>query len=103
RENGRSPAARHHLPALPVAPHSRALTPREAFFADSEYVPLSEAAGRIAADAVCPYPPGVPLLVPGEVVTTDDQTVVSAILRAGGRVQGLDAADRIAVVSRTQP
>lgn len=103
RENGRSPAARHHLPALPVAPHSRALTPREAFFAGSEYVPLNEAAGRIAADAVCPYPPGVPLLVPGEVVTTEDQTVVSAILRAGGRVQGLDAADRIAVVSRTQP
>ena len=29
-------------------------------------VPLAEAAGRIAAEPLCPYPPGIPLLVPGE-------------------------------------
>jgi lysine decarboxylase len=32
----------------------------------SEAVPLEEAAGRVAAAPICPYPPGIPLLVPGE-------------------------------------
>jgi len=34
-------------------------------------VPLSEAAGRIAAEPLCPYPPGIPLLVPGERIDRD--------------------------------
>lgn len=43
-----------------------AMTPREAFFAAREMVPFEEAAGRIVAEQVMFYPPGVPLLVPGE-------------------------------------
>lgn len=39
---------------------------RQAWRAPSEAVPLERAAGRIAAEALCPYPPGIPLLVPGE-------------------------------------
>ena len=42
------------------------LTPREAFFAPKEPVPLAAAAGRIAAEQVMFYPPGIPLLVPGD-------------------------------------
>lgn len=32
----------------------------------AEAVPLEQAAGRVAAAPICPYPPGIPLLVPGE-------------------------------------
>jgi arginine decarboxylase len=48
-----------------------AMTPREAFFADRETVFASSAAGRVAAELVAPYPPGIPAIAPGEVVTRD--------------------------------
>jgi arginine decarboxylase len=47
-----------------------ALTPREAFFAPRETVPAGAAAGRVAAETVAPYPPGIPAIAPGEVVST---------------------------------
>ncbi|MFZ3452211.1 aminotransferase class I/II-fold pyridoxal phosphate-dependent enzyme [Arthrobacter sp. 7Tela_A1] len=40
--------------------------PRDAFFGPVEVVPASEAAGRIAAEQITPYPPGVPAILPGE-------------------------------------
>jgi arginine decarboxylase len=51
-----------------VAPEA-ALTPREAFFAPREPVRAEEAAGRVAAELVAPYPPGIPAIAPGEVVS----------------------------------
>jgi arginine decarboxylase len=47
----------------------KALTPREAFFAARETIPVERAAGRIAAETVAPYPPGIPAIAPGEVVS----------------------------------
>jgi lysine decarboxylase len=38
----------------------------QAWRAQSEPVPLDQAAGRLAAEPLCPYPPGIPLLIPGE-------------------------------------
>jgi arginine/lysine/ornithine decarboxylase len=40
--------------------------PRDAFFGPVEMVPASQACGRIAAEQITPYPPGVPAVVPGE-------------------------------------
>ena len=45
------------------------LPPREAFFARHERVPIGEAVGRTCAELIAPYPPGVPVLAPGEEVT----------------------------------
>jgi arginine decarboxylase len=45
------------------------MSPREAFFAPRETVPVDRAVGRLAAETVAPYPPGIPALAPGEVVT----------------------------------
>jgi arginine decarboxylase len=45
------------------------MSPREAFFADHERVPVAQAIGRICAETVTPYPPGIPALAPGEVVS----------------------------------
>lgn len=47
------------------------MLPRDAFFADIETVPVTDAAGRIAAELVSPYPPGVPVLAPGEQITQE--------------------------------
>lgn len=43
-----------------------AMTPREAFMSRTRAVPLAEAAGEVSAEAVTPYPPGIPIVAPGE-------------------------------------
>jgi arginine/lysine/ornithine decarboxylase len=40
--------------------------PRDAFFGQTEMVPAAKAAGRVAAEQITPYPPGIPAVVPGE-------------------------------------
>ena len=42
------------------------LLPRDAFFGPAEVIPTEEADGRIAAEQVTPYPPGIPVILPGE-------------------------------------
>ncbi|GAA0985604.1 hypothetical protein GCM10009555_061350 [Acrocarpospora macrocephala] len=55
------------------------MPPREAFFAEAEQVPVDKAAGRIAAEMLTPYPPGIPAALPGERFTED----VLVYLRTG--------------------
>ena len=55
------------LPALPEA----AMTPREAYFARSERIPWKEMKGRVTAEAVIPYPPGIPAVYPGEIINEE--------------------------------
>ncbi|MFF9814835.1 aminotransferase class I/II-fold pyridoxal phosphate-dependent enzyme [Streptomyces sp. NPDC014006] len=43
--------------------------PRDAFFGPAEDVPVAEATGRIAAEMITPYPPGIPAVLPGERLT----------------------------------
>ena len=52
-----------------LAPPPADLTPREAFTAPHETVAVDAAVGRSQRRAVAPYPPGVPMLVPGERIT----------------------------------
>ncbi len=69
-------AAEHTAVSFPVrspfpqAPQ-REMPVREAYFAETESVPLERAAGRIAAEAACPCPPGIPVLMPGEKIRED--------------------------------
>ena len=51
----------------------RILSLREAVLSPAEIIAVKDAAGRIAADTVCPCPPGVPLIMPGELI--DKQTL----------------------------
>jgi len=52
----------------PPEPPQTALTPRQALFAPREAVRLADSAGRIAACQIAPYPPGVPVIAPGECI-----------------------------------
>jgi arginine decarboxylase len=58
----------------------KVMTPREAFFARREMVRAEEAPGRVAAETVAPYPPGIPAIAPGEVVSRE---LVEALREAG--------------------
>ncbi|MBF6162147.1 aminotransferase class I/II-fold pyridoxal phosphate-dependent enzyme [Nocardia cyriacigeorgica] len=78
------------------------MLPRDAFFGPLESVPAAEASGRIAAEQLTPYPPGIPVVVPGELI---DDAVVDYLrsgVAAGMNVP--DAADQslrtIRVVAR---
>lgn len=63
-----------------------ALTPREAFFARHETVDARRAIGRVSAELVAPYPPGVPVLVPGEVISEETLSLLRAAAEGGTRI-----------------
>jgi lysine decarboxylase len=72
------------LPKIPVL----SLSPRDAFYAETEAVPLAEAAGRIITEFIMVYPPGIPIFLPGEVITEDNIAYIQENIRAGLPVQG---------------
>ncbi|MDD3470873.1 MAG: hypothetical protein PHE53_12975, partial [Thermoguttaceae bacterium] len=47
------------------------LAPRQAFYAAKELLPLAESVGRVCCEFVMCYPPGIPILAPGERVTAE--------------------------------
>jgi arginine/lysine/ornithine decarboxylase len=59
------------------------MTPAEAFFARAEEIPLDRATGRIAAEMISPYPPGIPAVLPGERITKTHVAFLRAELQAG--------------------
>lgn len=63
-----------------------AMPPREAFFAPHETVEADASAGRVCAELIAPYPPGVPVLAPGEVITTAALEALRATRADGGRI-----------------
>ena len=56
-------------------------------------VPWDQAAGRVCAELLCPYPPGIPAVVPGEVLTPAVLADLRHVLQAGGMVTGAADAD----------
>lgn len=77
-------------PILPIAPPL--MSPRAAFFAKAETLPIEQTPNRISAELVCPYPPGIPVLFPGEVVTEGAIAHLQQVIAAGGIITG--CADR---------
>jgi arginine decarboxylase len=78
------------------------MPPRDAFFAPSDAVGPAEAVGRISADIVTPYPPGIPVLAPGEVITEAIVEHLERFVSLGGFVEGAtdQALDRFRVVAK---
>ncbi|CAN5496993.1 aminotransferase class I/II-fold pyridoxal phosphate-dependent enzyme [soil metagenome] len=74
---------------LAVRPET-VLSPREAFFAEEESVPLARASGRIAAEAITPYPPGIPLVMPGERLSDDVLGLLRALRASGNPISASD-------------
>ena len=48
-----------------------AVTPQKAFYADKQPLPIAESSGRISGEFVMSYPPGIPILAPGEEITPE--------------------------------
>ena len=75
--------------------------PREAFLGETEVVLVDAADGRVSAEAIAGYPPGIPALLPGERITTELVTYLRDLTAAGARLHGAsDPAFRTITVLR---
>jgi len=87
------PGHRQDEPFAPPPPWGElAMSPRDAFLGPQEALPFLEAAGRIAAESLAAYPPGVPNVLPGERLTAPAIEYIQRTLEQGGALRG--AADR---------
>lgn len=68
----------------------RVMNPRAAEFETHEYVPLQKGAGRISKSVIAPYPPGIPLICPGEIINQATINAVGRIIKLGGHVNGIE-------------
>ena len=73
--------------ALPPTPEM-AIAPRDAYFARSEHVDVGTAEGRVAAETIVFYPPGIPVLAPGDVIDGAALAYLRAMKAVGARVVG---------------
>ncbi|MBU9720499.1 MULTISPECIES: aminotransferase class I/II-fold pyridoxal phosphate-dependent enzyme [Bacillaceae] len=73
-----------HVPNIPTL----ALSPRDAFYAETEVITLKHSAGRISAEFVMVYPPGIPILIPGEIIDEENLTYIAKNIEVGLPVQG---------------
>jgi arginine decarboxylase len=91
---GRSPRRLYPAPELPRFTELRVL-PRDAFYCTGEPVPLLlendqanlKLEGRVAADQITPYPPGIPVLVPGQLITPEIIHYLVGLLRSPKRIE----------------
>jgi lysine decarboxylase len=64
------------------------MTPREAYLGPQEVVPFEDAVGRIAAEGLAAYPPGIPNVLPGERLTAETLAYIRESIAHGGYVRG---------------
>lgn len=86
-------AVRDRLPAgvpplRPPVGYRKRMKPRDAWFSPARRVPLAEARGRICAEAVAVYPPGIPAVAPGEEITPEVHEYLTAVGKLGLPCQG---------------
>jgi arginine decarboxylase len=96
-------AARLSLPA-PPAPPEMALIPRVAKFAPKRRIPIDEAAGAVSGETIATYPPGIPIVAAGEVLTADVIEYLSHLHAHGAVLKGASDSrfETISVVDRAR-
>ncbi|ESW03907.1 hypothetical protein PHAVU_011G051100 [Phaseolus vulgaris] len=67
---------------------SMSLIPRDAFFASKRKVGIRESIGEVAGELISPYPPGIPVLIPGEVITEKVVDYLLHVRSKGAQING---------------
>lgn len=78
----------------------QALSPREAVYEPMEMVDFKKSDGRVSAEIIAPYPPGIPVILPGEIITNDIIDNILKVKEAGIKINGPrdQRLDKIAVL-----
>lgn len=84
RDSERS--ASHHFE--PFVEIDTRMSPREAFFARKRRMNVGDCVGRISGELICPYPPGIPVTIPGEVITDRGLDYLLKAKRNGAAISG---------------
>jgi len=66
----------------------QALSPREAVYEPMEMVDFKKSDGRVSAEIIAPYPPGIPVILPGEIITNDIIENIAKVKEAGIKING---------------
>lgn len=74
----------------PLLDNKCIMTPRDAFYSETELVGIHSAAGRVSAEIVTVYPPGIPLLVPGEEISRNAIEYITHMAGLGAIIDGLN-------------
>jgi lysine decarboxylase len=96
RFKGSTPLADIDMGAVLLPP--RILPLSETSRCRKQMLPLDRCAGRISAGILTPYPPGIPLVCPGEMILQESIELLQRIIAAGGTVNGLGDGMRVSVV-----
>ncbi|UHA75805.1 aminotransferase class I/II-fold pyridoxal phosphate-dependent enzyme [Paenibacillus sp. 481] len=82
-----------------------ALIPRDAFYGDTEVIPFKESADRIIAEFIYVYPPGIPILLPGEIISQDNINYIRDHVDIGLPVKGPEdrAIEFVKVIKEEKP
>lgn len=83
---------------LPKSLPQKIMEPRQAFYTKGQYIALKNARGRIAKQPLVPYPPGIPMIMPGEVIEDIHIDMILNILSAGGSCQGVKQQNKVSVI-----
>ncbi|PYZ93291.1 arginine decarboxylase [Salipaludibacillus keqinensis] len=78
------PAIQVQVPNIPIL----SLSPRDAFYAETEVIRLDQSAGRTSAEFIMIYPPGIPIFIPGEIIEQENLDYIYKNMDAGLPVQG---------------
>lgn len=78
---------KERIPSFPEA-GIQVLSPSDAFNSDYEVIKLRESVGRVSWGFVSPYPPGIPVLVPGMEITEEEVHFIEVFEKRGAMVQG---------------
>lgn len=74
------------------------LPPRKAYNMDFETVYMQDAVGKIAKNIICKYPPGIPLIVPGEEITAKHIKIITDTIELGGNITGIEKDYKINII-----
>jgi arginine decarboxylase len=84
----REPIELTHLADLTQLRTDTVMLPRDAMLGATEMVSWKQAAGRVAAEMICPYPPGIPVIAPGEELTPAIVDYLQLLAAEGVMVEG---------------
>jgi arginine decarboxylase len=84
----------------PVLNNRFAMTPRKAFYSDSELVNVNDSSGRVSTEIVTVYPPGIPLLVPGEEISRDAIDYLQNMAGLGAIIDGMNENNTLVRVAK---
>lgn len=81
--------ANSKITAFPKLPY-QVMTPRKAYFSAKKTIPWQDAAGKVSGQMIAPYPPGIPVIYPGERISQDIWEYIERFRRDGRHMHGTD-------------